>query len=94
MEVKTLSDDEKVKLSDDFARINLNDRDDVVFDFEADMRRVMKQVNIKKLMKKDKKYIKGLKKFIMNIVLQRYLVDIIKVGNKKVSRFNRFYVGA
>lgn len=89
---KDLTDEQLVKFGEDFARLNLDDRDDVIFDFEADMKKAMKKVNIKKLIKKDKKYIKNVKNFIMNIVLQRYLIDIIKVGNKKVKRYKKLYL--
>lgn len=89
---KDLTDEQLVSLGEDFARLNLDDRDNVVFDFEADMKKALKKVNIKKLIKKDKKYLKNVKNFIMNIVLQRYLKDIIKVGNKKVNRYKKFYL--
>ena len=88
---KDLSDNQLVKLGEEFAMGNLNDRDDVVFDFEADMKRLMKKVNINKIIKKDKKYLKQVKKFITNIILERYLKDIINVGNKKVKRYTTFY---
>ena len=37
MALKSLSDNQLVTLSEDFARLNLDDRDDVVFNFEADI---------------------------------------------------------
>ncbi len=91
---KELTDDELVKLGEDFARLNLIDRDNVVFDFEVDSIKMIKNLNLRKLIKRNKKYMHDVKNFFMQIVLQAYLKDIIKVGNKKVNRYKRFYLEA
>ena len=92
MKVKELSDTKLIQLGDDFSRLNLKDRDNVIFNFEADTKKMLKNINLNKLIKKDKKYLKNVKKFIKQIVLQSYLIDIINVGNKKASRYSRYYV--
>lgn len=94
MELKTLSDEELAAKAEDFARLNLTDRDDVIFDFEADIKRFMKKLDVAKLMRKNKKYIKNIKAFIMNMILQSYLKDIITVGEKKERRFKKYYLEA
>lgn len=91
---KELSDQELFNLSQDFARLNLVDRDNVVFDFEADIKRVMKTINLQRLINKDKKYLRQVKLFIRELILQSYLKDMINVGLKKTKRFNNYYVAA
>lgn len=91
-QLKEFTDNQLVELSEDFAMKNLDDRDDVIFDFEADMKKVMKKINLNKLVANDKKYLKNVKKLIMDIVLQRYLKDIINVGTKKIDNYKDFYL--
>jgi len=90
--MKILSDEERVELVNEFALKNLDDRDDVIFDFEADIKRMFKKLDLKKLINKDKKYIKALKSAIYNLVLQSYLEDIINIGIKKSKMHDRLFV--
>jgi hypothetical protein len=92
MEQKILSDEELQKLGEDFARLNLQDRDNVVFDFEVDIKRMAKRLDVKRLKRRDRKYIKAVKEFIMGVVLKAYLKDMMLVGIKKTNRYKRFYV--
>lgn len=91
-ELKKFNDDQLNELSTDFVLKNLEDRDDVIFDFEADIKKVLKKINVRRFLNKDRKYVKKVKQFIKDIILQRYLVDMIKVGTKKANRFKRTYI--
>lgn len=92
IQLKELTDNELVELSEKFAMANLKDRDNIVFNFEEDFRKMIKKINLKKLIKDDKKYLKKVKEFIYQIILQAYLKDMINAGLRKENRYKRFYV--
>lgn len=92
MALKELTDNELIKLADDFVRLNLKDRDNTVFDFEADVERMIKNINLNKLIANNKKYLKSVRNFIMQIFLKFYLKDVINIGIKKMNRYRKFYL--
>jgi hypothetical protein len=94
IQIKSLTDNEKKELSDKLAMLNLNDRDDVIFNFEADMKKLVKGIDMRKILRKDKKYIANLKNYINGMVRNIYLKDIINVGKKKTKRFVTSYIEA
>jgi len=56
-------DEEKQELLDNYVRLNLKDRDDINFNFEEDLRKfILKNLNVKKLIAQDKKYMKRVMK--------------------------------
>lgn len=92
MKLKKQSDETLLNLADDFLRLGLKDRDDVIFDFEADLKKILRRVEVRKLLKKNKKYIREVKSFMKDFILQTYLIDMMKIGEKKYKRFERFYL--
>ena len=91
-QLKKLLDEQKKEVSEKLALLNLKDRDNTIFNFEADIKKVFKQLDLKKLIKHDKEYINGVKSFILNMIKKFYLKDIINVGVKKANRFKREYL--
>lgn len=90
-QIKQLDDEELEKDNEQFIRLNVEDKDDVDFDFEEDIGRVIKQLNVRKLIKNDTKYMRNFRKALTSFYLQSYLLDNINVGEKKINRFLRLY---
>jgi len=83
-------DEEKQELLDNYVRLNLKDRDDINFNFEEDLRKfILKNLNVKKLIAQDKKYMKRVNEMIAAFVAKSYLPDILKIGRKQANRYKR-----
>lgn len=90
--IKILSDNELVENAETIARTTLEYRDNIIFDFEADMKKFSKKLDTKLLLKNDNNYKDAVKNAIMGIIIQRYLVDIINLGKKKSKLFKKLYL--
>lgn len=89
--VKEINDNSLVELNNKFAMLNLKDRDDVVFNYETDVKKMIRKLNIKRLLKKDKKYLRNVRKIFMAMILQSYLKDMILTGQKKKNRYISYF---
>jgi len=89
--VKEINDNSLVELNNKFAMLNLKDRDDVVFNYETDVKKMIRKLNIKRLLKKDKKYLRNVRKIFMAMILQSYLKDMILTGQKKKKRYISYF---
>lgn len=90
-QIKKLPDSELQNKNEDFVRLSVDDKDDVDFNFEEDIAKIIKRISVKQLINNNLKYLKNFKKAMIAFYMQSYLVDNIKVGNKKVKRFLRLY---
>jgi len=74
-----------------FLTNSLNDNDDVAFNFEADYKKMVKKLELDKIIAGSVQYKNRVKKYIKKFILDHYLKDMIKVGTKKVNRFKRTF---
>ena len=74
---------------DAFLNKSLNDRDDVSFNFEVDYKKMVKKLELDKIINGSIQYKNRVKKYMKRFLLDHYLKDMIAVGNKKFNRFKR-----
>ena len=71
------------------ARVEL--QDEYIFDFEADFEKLMKKINIRRLVNKDRKYLKTFKDTIMAMYRKVYLQEVMKSGEKQARLFMEIF---
>ena len=85
-----MTDIEKVRNIKQFVTETFNNQD-YIFDFDADFLRLLKTLNIKRLQKNDKKYMKKFSDTISAMYRKVYLKEVINAGVKQGERFIRIF---
>lgn len=90
-QIKQLNDSEKQKAIEVFVRNTFKDRDDYMFDFEADFVRMLKKLNVRRLVNGDRKYLRKFTKAIMEMYRKVYFPETLKAGKRQTDRFVRLF---
>ncbi len=90
-ELKKFDDTEAQIRIEQFVKLGLKDRDNIDFDFEADLIKLIKKLNVARLINNDKEYLKQFTQMIIRMYEKIYLKDVVKAGRQQGNRFVRLF---
>ncbi len=93
-QIKEFDDAESQKRIEEFVRLSIKNRDTVDFNFEADLKVIMKKLNVKRLVENDKEYLHNFVKMIIRMYEKIYLEETITIGRRQGSRFINLFTEA
>jgi len=94
-QIKKVDDPEAMDNTEEYIRLNLRDRDEIDFNFEADIEKnIIKKLDLNKMLNKDKKYIQQITDFITALYIKSYFPDALKAGDRARGRFDRIFTKA
>lgn len=88
---KDLTDEEKMDNIEKLSRLNIEDKDDIIMDFEVDIERMIKKISVKQLLNNNKKHLKKFTDSVMRLERQIYLPLNVQSSVKQANRFNRLF---
>lgn len=90
---KELSDEQKMDNIEKLVKLNVIDKDDVIFDFEVDIEKMIKKISVDQLLSSNnKKHLNKFKDSVNKLEKQVYLPENIKSSIKQTKRFNRLFL--
>ncbi len=91
LQIKEMTDEQRADKLDEFLLASLESKDDYVFDFEADLIRIIKRLDVKRLMRNDRKYIRGFTNTVVAMFKRIYVPEVMRAGIKDANNFKRLY---
>jgi hypothetical protein len=91
-QIKKLDDEKIVENVETLVRNNLDAREDVNFDFDADVGRMIQKLSVKQLVKGNRKHAIRFKSDLIKLEKGVYMPLTVQMGIKNTKRFNRLFM--
>ncbi len=89
--VKQIDDAENQELLEQYVKNGLKDRDNIDFDFEADLIKMIRKLNVTRLVNNDREYLDNFTKSVIGLYRKFYLGDVVFAGKREADRFFRLF---